>query len=293
MKYKLLILGYDPISIDRSFSSVSLITFCIRKAFEKLNHIEVLSLPFIPSKMEYPKVDCVLLICYVGVTKEQISIIKEQTQSKIITLREVSFISLGVDYSFVFNSDCMRKDNTTSFISLPCPKDLLIPSLKEPKTILVDHCWENHLGTKWEWTYDIENWLEELKEDYKIYRMIRPQDKLNDRIKNYEIPLLTTNYPNYLKCTSKIENFIVTHAEGYPYGIIDMVARGTRVLTPPGFICSSVVQPFEISVFNNKQELLDIITKPIEKTWNSKIDQCTDYDTIANVIDLKIQEWIT
>lgn len=293
MKYKLLILGYDPISIDRSFSSVSLITFCIRKALEKLNHIEVLSLPFIPSKMEYPITDFVLLICYAGITTEQVSEIKEKTKAKkIITLREINFIGVGVDYSFVFNSECLIK-NITSFIPLPCSKDLLIPSPKEPKTILIDHCWENYLGTKNEWTYDIENWTEELKEDYKIYRIIRSQDKLNDKIKDYEIPLETANYPTYLEQTSTIENFIVTHHEGYPYGVIDMAARGTRVLTPPGFICSSIVQPLEIPIFNNKQELLDIVTTPIETTWNSKIDQCTDYDTIANIIDSKIQEWIT
>jgi hypothetical protein len=252
----------------------------------------VQSLPIAPFRTEFPKADFVLLICYAGITTEQISTIREKAGAKkIISLCEINFVGVGVDYSFIFNSDC-KYDGRTSYICLPCQKDLLRLTPKEPKTVLVDHCWESFVGTGKDITYEIEVWLDDIKHEYKIYRMIRPQDKFNHRIMDFEIPLITSDYLTYLNSTSTIENFIVTHHEGYSYGVIDMAARGTRVLIPKDFLARCVTESLKIPEFRNKQEMLDIITTPVEPTWSHKINICTDYDAIADEIDSKIQEWI-
>lgn len=291
--YNMLILGYDPEDLSRSYSSISMLTFCTKAALRKLEHIKIRSLPIVPFKPDQlPEVDFVLLICYTGITPEQINLIREKTKAKkIMSLCEINFIGIGVDYSFIFNPDC-KYDGYTSYICLPCPKNLLTLTPKEPKTILIDHCWESFVGTGKDITYEIEVWLDDIKREYKIYRMIRPQDKFNHRIMDFEIPLTTSDYLTYLDHTSAIENFIVTHHEGYPYGVIDMAARGTRVLMPKGFIARCMVESLGIPTFTSKYEMLDIITAPIEPTWSNKVDACTDYDTIANEIDSKIQEWI-
>jgi hypothetical protein len=132
-----------------------------------------------------------------------------------------------------------------------------------------------------DWTYRIEEWLEEIKNEYKIYRMIR-FNKEEIKIKSFEIPIFYSHYLDYLDKTSKMENFIITHNECYPYGVIDMAARETRILTPPVFLQPCLIRDLEIPEFSNKEEFLNIIRSPIVHSNN--IDKCTDYINIAQKI---------
>jgi hypothetical protein len=285
MNYKLLILGHDPGSWDYVTISTHLLTLSIKQALEKLPHITVFSRPLNTDNL--PEADFIIVIEYVGELKPNDFVkIRNQTKAlKIVSLREIPVAE--VDHSFVYTASYPA----TTFIPPPYAKDLLSVTPKQPKTILIDHYWEPLLHSEWDWTFDIEEWLEDLKDEYTIYRIIRFKDE-EKTIKSFEIPIPASNYKTYLAKTAHIESFIITHGECFPYGIIDMVTRGTRVLCPPKFIPSTLVDMFELPIFKNKQEFINIVTKPLEPVWSTKYQHCISYDEVAVIMDSAFQEWL-
>jgi hypothetical protein len=182
-------------------------------------------------------------------------------------------------------------NETNSPIHLPANKELLKPTPKTPKTVLLDHYWEKLLNTDKDWTFRIENWIEKLVgEGFVFYRMLRfPNEEKT--IKSFEIPIEYTNYLNYLEKTKDIETYIITHQESYAYGVIDMACRGTRVCTPPTFLKPVITDRLGIPIFTNEQELLSILRAPIEDYWKDSALKCTDYDEIALIVYNKLKEW--
>lgn len=294
MKYKLLILGVPLINAESKIpnlpvltNSLAVITYNIIKAFKKLNHIKLSFLNRIDTNI--PKADFALLSCYCN-DKINYNLIREKSSAlKICSLREIPFTKC--DYSFIWNSEALVKNS--HLFSAPCNKSLMENVSKESKSILIDHYWKDYLKTENDWTNRIENWLETIKKEYKIYRMIRYK-KEDKNIKSFEIPIYLSDYLTYLKNTSKIETYIVTHKESYGYSVIDMLTRGIRVLSPPNFLPKkSLVNYFNIPIFKNQTEFLMKIKEPINKSfWDNQINKCTDYNDIAKIIDSKFQKWI-
>jgi hypothetical protein len=166
---------------------------------------------------------------------------------------------------------------------------------KTPKTVLIDHNWLPYVGTDRDWTSRIEDWLEE--EDFTVYRLVREtiEPRLSQEMatfRKWEIPIKYAAFSNYLAQTDKIENFVITHHESYSYGVIDMVARGIRTVTPPDFLSrNSIVEVLELPIFEDKRSLLRILNEPINnEAWKAKILKMTDYCDIARLMDIKIQE---
>ena len=96
-------------------------------------------------------------------------------------------------------------------IKFPYDSNYLQPTSKQKNTILIDHYWEDFLGTNNDWTYRIQEWLECLN-DYSISRLLRFNNE-EQTLRDFEKPLKLMNYRGYLKETEKIENFIITHRE--------------------------------------------------------------------------------
>jgi hypothetical protein len=224
--------------------------------------------------------------------------IRKRVSNKVVSLLEIAF--LDADWSLCFTNypPGTIRNNVTTIIA-PCSKNVYI-NVPKTKSILMDHWTGNMAANNWntctkddiDWTHRISDWLSSVKDDYKICRMVRFGQQETDTVKPYESMLPHCYYGEFLDKTNDFETFVVTHADGYGYGVIDMAARGIRVISPPGFICPELVDAFGIHIFHNQDELVDIIKSPVDEHWNNCINKCTDYSDIVKIIDNKFQGWL-
>jgi len=283
MIYKILILGWKINKWEESINSVTYLSYSTFLSFKKLNNIEVSYYDI--SCENLPKSDFVLIIAYCS-DNINLQKIKEQTGAiKICSLRE---IPLYKDcFNFVYNLDSEYRDYQVYFFPRPpYNNELLKPTIKEPKTILLDHYWQQFLGTSNDLTYQIEEWLDEIKKEYKIYRIVRTSEE-KETIKSFEIPIYYSNILEYLNNTEKIEYYIITHKEGFPYGLIDMACRGTKILSPIDFLPQSMIDSFDIAIFSNKEEFF----KKLNNSKESKPNVCLSFDEIINIMDKHFKRW--
>lgn len=232
-----------------------------------------------------PDTDLILFIGYAVTKQMNFERLKQDTGAKkVFSLLEVPVD--GVDWSFYFVSTNGEREDRKTKIFAPCDRSMYMNMPKVRNSILIDHSEEN-ANNRWDgkrgdtdWTERISDWLSNLTEDYTIYRMTRFGEKL--KLNEHEI--ISQPFKDYLEVTNNIENYIVTHAEGYGYSVIDMVVRGIRVIAPEGFLNPEFVREFRIPTFTNQRELLDILAEPPDEWWSGCIYQTNDYIFIATRI---------
>jgi hypothetical protein len=273
--YHLLLLGHHPNKPEWS-SAVGvfgMVTFGITDAFRRLPHVE-LAISHIKEPLPATPADFVLVNCFCPEDPPLEELRKATGARKIVSFREIPG---PYDHSFTF---VPATGWPHTLIPLPCCKALMHNVPKEPGSILVDHTWyvEDH-------TAEIEGWLEDYT-DGPVYRLIRGGTE-NHPVPTWMKSIDYAPYPDYLKATEQIERHIMTHIEGYPFGVIDFAARGTQVLTPPNLMPSSMIGELGIPVFQSREELRALLARPGGDEWNRKIDLCTDYLDCAKIID----EW--
>jgi len=242
---------------------------------------------------ELPKADAVL---FLGLTESWEELNKQSVRfvtgcKKLFTICEFPLTD-GADWSFSFG--VKSSGERITLIPLPIYKQLYQNVPKIPKSIMVDH-WQ--VDNNWDWTYKIEKWLKEVKDEFNIYRQVQdePSVEVGDRqarISPYLKQLKQLPFPEYLKATDTLETFIVTHYESYGYGILDMIARGIRVVAPDTFIHSQYAELY-MPKFSDKQSLLNILrTPPDEEGLKSNIRKLTDYSEVVRIIDEQIRRML-
>jgi hypothetical protein len=276
--YKLLVLGHHPIipNWESAFGVFGMLTFGIFEAFRALPHVETYGVSIGDySRMPLPQVDAVLINSFY-VEDPALDDVKRRSGARYVaSIRENH---TAWDHSFAFVGVASPK---ITIIKLPCCKRLLRNVPKVPGSILVDHHWwdQDH-------TSEIEEWLR----DYKgpMFRLDHPRGE-GAPPPPWIQRMPYQHYPAYLASTETFERHVITHIEGYGFGIVDFAARGTQVLAPPDLIPKETVADLGIPVFRSKGELLSLLAAPVGPEWSRKIDLCTDYADCANVIDQHFQ----
>lgn len=272
-----------------------------------------------------PDTDAILFIGYDETNRLRFDVLREKTGYKFISsLLEIQVNH--VDWCFYFRNDRGVNTVNSTFIGAPCAKKMMI-NIPKKKAVVLDH-WTGRIvdesskdkyiiasygksigkpgvgvpyqADNFDWLVRVLEWLEDIKDSYEIRRMTRfinlgceYEEELNVIPKRpYEIIVPPTCYGDYLKATADVETFIANHQEGYGYGIIDMVARGIRVISPPGFLSADFVSRFQIPIYHDKDSFLSLVTSKSEERWNSEIDNCTDWSDVVRIIDSKFQEHI-
>jgi hypothetical protein len=184
----------------------------------------------------------------------------------------------GMDLCFCFRDFPMNAEVEKVLIHAPCNKRLYANVLKRKK-IVVDH---EYAGVE-DWTARISDWLVPLHSKHVILRMTNKDSVLD--LKPHEQPLSPQEFGSYLGLTDDADTFIVTHRESYGFSVIDMLVRGIRVLTPPGFLVPELMERFDLPTFSNQAELLSLIAEVPSYRWNQSINKCTNYQDIAMLID--------
>lgn len=295
--YTLGLVSGKACSLNESHNSAEMLIMGLYDEFKKLNHVEI-KLIDITLEQEsntdsflkaLPLLDFLLVRRYTNS-----SIVKNILLTKRkVRYQTCSFIEhpqSNFDYCFSF----LKYKKTDYHIILPYIKKFMNNIPKTPKTILIDDCYENELDM----SNQIIEWIHPLiKEGYKIYQLVENESKLKTGI----IPLLKSNYQQYMADTAKIETFIQTHPGSYEHSVIDMAGRGTRVFIPNidkilkrGFyIPLEIIEDLELPTFKNKDDLISLIQEPVDSIfWNSRIHEMTEMKLIVNIIDNYFQRAI-
>jgi hypothetical protein len=294
--YSLLFLGHPTftgtLSLDDSNDCWQLITVALHNCLNRLEHVHYSFRNNYAGRSEFydelPQVDAVL---FWGVPQIWMSYdhrrLRRATECRaIITVCERA-IRESSDWRFVFDGE----GKSTTRVTAPVWKQVYNYAEKTPKTILIDH-WDQ--DTPSDWTLEIEKWIRELSPEFHITWYV--QDGLDRRMlqggeKSSETRRLPrAPYPEWLAATDRLETFVMTHRESYGYGVLDMFARGTRVVCPTPFLPSHFKDRFYIDTFNTKQELVEILRQRPDplKLIRNKFG-LSDWFDVSKLIDDRFQ----
>jgi hypothetical protein len=309
--YKLLYLGYIS---DDITTSVEMFSYGILKELNKLDidlkifNLTHYNLPDTSNSSDIEKcvndikeigeIDFVLCHIYHSEVSLKIyKILKEMTKYDVTVLIETPICGWAFDKYFLYfeqNGYSIYKNKYKVYNS-PILKEFYSKIEKEKKSILLDHRWQGHLGTYMEKSNEIIEWIEELSNEYKIYKLVRRDEKQS--IQNWITPIYHSTFQDYLKKISDKEIFISTHYGSYNSTVIDMLGFGAKCIIPKiqdkTFIPQYNIDLFNLPIFSTKNELLDEIKKPFDyNLLNSQIDKCTDIGDIIRDINEQFKQKI-
>lgn len=318
-EYSIFILGYPVEKPEQISSCFSMLTYGLTKGFEKIPNVKIVTADVIenynpltkyfsatlPTYLvkKIPNVDFIIAINYCAFFNTEGQVDYLRTKCKKV----VSFLECPAkaDFCFVLKHTYDKIPIENQYLLSP----IYLPEFthnvpKEPKSILLDHLclvWMNDKNK--EWSRNIWEWLEEIKDEYKLYCLVdadtayankgNPHEVQMKYLPKYITPIFATNYVDYMKKTETMETFIVTHMGSYNFSVVDMISRGIRVFAPYKFVPKINEHLFSLSNFKNKEELLTIIKKPIDNDYNNNnIKKCISIDTVAQQMNEVFQKWI-
>ena len=135
-------------------------------------------------------------------------------------------------------------------------------------------------------------YIKDLNPEYTFYQLTKDGKTVADYIK----PIMMGNYQEYMERTAQIETFIQCHRGSYEHSVIDMAARGIRVLIPDHpewgiYVNEHLVKHLSLPTFKNYKELVHLIKVPETKLfWDSKINDMTEMKDCVAIIDKHFQE---
>ena len=250
--------------------------------------------------------DHVLIHAYFGAPiYDVLPAIRQQTQGEIMLTMEVPHPSPLLDRQFTFlKSPLLNAEHTP----LPCLTGLLAKHIqsKEPGSVLLDHVWLPIVGTPMDWCPRIRQWLdgyataqltkpEQAYAGHRCAQLCRGGCEAEEQLPFGWRGIPEMSYPSYLAATATFENFIVTHPGSYEHSIIDMAARGIRVLVPQTdgvpFVPKELVDSLHLATFADQAELSNILATPTtQPTLLDDGQPYQDLGAIANRIDAYCQE---
>jgi len=284
--YNLLIVGSIPPEGDlkRSTSSVQMFTCLLGEAFQEIGvPTQVVSWGDLDKVLTTYPTDIVLAHSYHDVYTRHIKpiLLKNPTCWKLsASFMEVLF---PVNLNFVF-LDRGWKGNRHVTIPAPCKLDFLTVVPKKPGSILLDHHWLNGPN---DWTRQIIDVLaQEFQGSREIAKLFVSGMPHPETIKI--LPKMA--FFKYLEETAAFETFIVTHKGSYNATVIDMLARGIRVLSPEGFVPGYNIRRFGIQTFTTLEQMIALLKEP----YNSEIGGknrglCTDMGDAVKIMDSKFK----
>jgi hypothetical protein len=251
------------------------------------------------STEEIPQTDFALVHdCFDSPIYNRLTEIRAKTRRKIMGFMEIVFPSPLIDMAFSFLPTPWPDRNILKLpwpeveqIRLPCIRSILDATALTAKfagSILLDHGWIEN-GKKTDCLSSLYEWLEPMQS--RTVGQLRRQRSETVPPPAWVHSIQEGSYPAYLAQTATYETFIVTHFGSYEHSIIDMAARGIRVLVSvvngkPS--CNpSMIEDLRLSTFSNREELLAILANLPPP---SPMDKFTDIKAVVARIDAYAQE---
>jgi hypothetical protein len=295
--YSLLLVSWlKPDSLEGIRNSNQMLAYGLWSEFSRLSHVTLAYQDSEePVDVAGPRCDVALLHCFLQrPIFHQIPQLRSRVSGALIGFSELPTPDCDIQFTFL---DSGRSDA----IHLPCPclADLLREHTrsKRPGTILLDHAWGPYLKMRSsaDWSSRIQEWL--LRDDGPaaatgmVYQLDRAGQ--GGERHNSITPIPEASYRAYLQMTERMETFIVTHRGSYEHSVIDMAARGTRVLVPESdgapFIPRELVARLGLETFKNRGDLENLLAHPKPPDPQTVLRHCTDMPQVVSIIDRTIQ----
>ena len=248
-----------PETPNEIFNSADMNAYGLWAEFAELPHITMQFMSVYDKVREIPECDFALIHSYFGTPiYDRLPEIRTKTRCKIASILETYYN--GINYGLIDHHFTFLPQADAEQIPLPCYRLLLGNSIiKTANTILLDHQWSN-TDKHEDICCMLYKWLKLY--NHPVAQLRRPAvEAIEIPIWVHSIPL--TNYIDYLTQTASYETFIITHRGSYEHSIIDMAARGIRVLVPVKdgrtFCHPSMVKDMNLSTFSNREELFALL----------------------------------
>lgn len=314
-----------PESPDEIHSSNQMIAWGLLTGFAQLPHVAVTHSRTQPREQDVqgkeweaeieaaPDADFTLIHSYTPAPIfDKMPLIRQKTRGQILWMSECPYPHM--DHCFTF-LPFFGSEQILFPALLPVMNESMVGVQRMPGSILLDHAWGWAEGHKYRggpdpnlWCTRLYKWLEPWKDLIVVGQLERPE---HERLAGITIPDWVRRvpgafYPEYLRATAPYENFIMTHPGSYEHSIIDMVARGIRVLVPTPtvrhvhrdgwaivqagrpFAPLDTIARFQLPMFSSKSELLDTLNTPFNgSSWR---ELCTDMSAVAKQVDSYCQK---
>ncbi|MES2789455.1 MAG: hypothetical protein V4719_07525 [Planctomycetota bacterium] len=288
MIYRLLLIGQFD-SQDATSAKFFSEEFLCR--FRQLGHT-VLPLDF--HSTEFPTADVVLIHSYHGTPALRAFPSFRQYVRYSAMFMEVP-CNIGCDHYFYYDGRSYPQiaPEKLTMISAPVVRSYYRDVPKLPGSILLDHdvsFLPLHDNLEYDWNRLIWSELARRRDDFsEVYQLERGDPGEHPEFIKI-VPL--SNHQDYLARTAGFETFICTHAGSYNHTVVDMVARGTRVVVPATlrgpFVPPSLTELFGMKIYNDVHSLLAECFEPANKAV-APLAKTTDLDTIVQMIDAKFR----
>lgn len=282
-------------------TSIKTITDALVAGFAALPHVEVAGVVDVTTDLRAltaPPCDLVVSHClFHGDTSERrfpfdVREVKARCGCrKVVSVLEAA--SPHVDHNFTFCPN-LRNPMLETVVGAPCVKSLMVNVRKDDRAVLIDHDWpdQSFVDRGLCRGQEIKAALAPLADRF-AFRQLGGYPTLSP-LPPWVTPLEARPFPEYLEATARFGTFVVTHTESWGHSIVDMAARGIRVLAPRGFVgpaLADVVQPL---LFDTTAELVSLLKQPIDhEAWARKIDRMISFDEVCRIIDSHFQVWMT
>lgn len=277
MRYRLVIVGHPPRGgrLAASRFSVEMFSVLLLEAFSARG-IDATLVDATCLTRDQVEADAVVVHTYRDVFDSVVYPVIRRIDAVTMSFMEVPY---PTDLRMVFYpfAGQGRRDHV---VTAPVDLSRLPVVDKTPRTVLLDHAWDTPAVP--DWSDRILAAVEPLVPRYSISRIAGGQCRRSRGVR--VIPHYP--YPRYLHATSRFETFVVTHRGSYNASAIDMLARGTRVISPRGFLPRHNVRHFRIPEFDDTAQMLDLITQPFDAgDWLRRRAACTDLDQAVALMD--------
>jgi hypothetical protein len=260
---------------------------------------------------EMPEADFTLIHSYTPSSiLTELGTVRAKTRQHVLWMSEYSYP--GVDRCFTF-LPCPNAEQ----VPLPALLNVLDNSLvgveKYPGSVLLDHAWgwlpgyDNYVGSPPNlWLNRFYDWFQGYKGVVGQLESVNNEERSKTVIPDWVKKIPNSFFTDYLKLTAHFENYVMTHPGTYEHSIIDMAARGIRVLVPTptvphyhkdGWAITRGGEPFappdtierlNLQTFSSKEELLDILKTPAAAIVDRS--KFTDAPALAMKIDTYCQK---
>jgi hypothetical protein len=226
---------------------------------------------------------------------QHLSALRTHIRHKIVVIMETLHPSPEIDYRFSF---LPFKDSPLphEYIAMPILRDQLEQTLPDSRlcgSILLDHAHSACTGSAALWR-ELYGWLAPLAAS-RLIGCLRSDWDCGESIPDWACSIPWVNYPKYLRLTAQYQTFIMTHRGTYEHSIVDMAARGMRVLVPIQdgipYCDPSLIDELQLDTFTTREGLIELLKTDLSNL--PQLDKCTDYSEVVCRIDAYCQKSLT
>ena len=280
-----------PDAIDGIHASQHLMGYGLWSEFSKLPHVTLRYANTLSPGPDQEAVDFTLIHdCHDSPVYGWLPTIRQKTRRHTMVFMEWPYCGVGadlIDHTFAFLPILQRG---VEYVRFPCLRNVLAAHVAErtKQSILLDHVWAPVENSPVNWCPKLYEWLRGWPG--KVSQLRRGGHERAEHFPDWVEQIPEAFYPQYLDATAPFETFILTHPGSYEHSVLDMTARGIRVLVPvqdgKPFIHRSMIAELNLWTFANAKELAILLATPPAPT---RTEAFTDMSRVVEHIDAYCQ----